>query len=153
LRIWVVSKGTRLREAVPADPQAFVYLARYLDELETLPERDSPVWQTLRGEARPVTYWAMRRVLQRANERLGTNWSLHALRHTGATRMAGDPALSLTEVRRVMRHAHLETTGIYTRMRVEDVFDKLQEHYHRPSPQTSYPAGYDPADIAVVFGG
>ncbi len=153
LRIWVVSKGTRLREAIPADPQAFVYLARYLDELEALPTQDRPVFQTLRGEARPMTYWAMRRVLQRANERLGTNWTLHDLRHTAATRMAGDPALSLTEVQRIMRHAHADTTGIYTRVRVEDVFDKLQEHYQRPRPETSYPAGYAPADIAVVFGG
>lgn len=153
LRIWVVSKGTRLREAVPADPQAFVYLARYLDGLEALPADGVPVWQTLRGEARPVTYWAMRRVVQRANERLGTNWTLHDLRHTAATRMAGDPALSLTEVQRIMRHAHADTTGVYTRVRVEDVFDKLQQHYHRPRVETTYPAGYDPEDVAVVFGG
>jgi integrase len=29
----------------------------------------------------------MRRVLQRANGKLGTNWTLHDLRHTAATRM------------------------------------------------------------------
>ena len=28
-----------------------------------------------------MTYWAMRRVLQRANKRLDTNWTLHDARH------------------------------------------------------------------------
>ncbi|WP_306213871.1 site-specific integrase [Actinoplanes sp. RD1] len=31
LKIYVVSKGTRLRQALPASPEAFLYLARYLD--------------------------------------------------------------------------------------------------------------------------
>ncbi len=30
--------------------------------------------------------------------------------------------------------------------------DKLVEHYTKPRRQRSYPAGYDPADIAAVFG-
>ena len=59
--------------------------------------------------SRPLTYWAMRRVMQRANERLGTNWSLHDLRHTAASRMASDPELTLPEVQAVMRHSHFAT--------------------------------------------
>jgi hypothetical protein len=35
-----------------------------------------------------LTYAALRRTLQRANARLGTNWTLHDLRHTAAMRMA-----------------------------------------------------------------
>ena len=31
-QVYVISKGTRLREPVPASPQAFIHLARYLDE-------------------------------------------------------------------------------------------------------------------------
>jgi hypothetical protein len=31
--------------------------------------------------------------------------------------------------------------------------DKPHEHYTRPRPQRSYPAGYDPDDIKAVFGG
>jgi site-specific recombinase XerD len=95
----------------------------------------------------------MRRTMQRANERLGTDWTLHDLRHTAATRLANDPGLTLTEVRAILRHADINTTGIYTAVRVEDLFDKLQEHYIRPRPSRRLPAGYDPDDVKVVFGG
>jgi integrase len=150
--IYVVSKGTRIRQPVPASPAAFRHLSRYL-AAGGLPAGGEPVWRTQRGEPRPMTYWAMRRVLQRANDRLGTNWTLHDARHTAATRMAGDERLTLAEVQTILRHAHLDTTGRYLTARIEDMHDKLQEHYTRPRPQRSYPAGYDPDDIKAVFGG
>jgi integrase len=150
--IYVVSKGTRIRQPVPASPDAFRYLGRYL-AADGLPSPGEPVWRTRRGETRPMTYWAMRRVLQRANEQLGTNWTLHDARHTAATRMAGDERLTLAEVQTILRHAHLDTTGHYLTARVEDMHDKLLEHYTRPRPQRSYPAGYDPDDVKAVFGG
>jgi integrase len=150
--IYVVSKGTRIRQPVPASPDAFRYLGRYL-AADGLPSPGEPVWRTRRGESRPMTYWAMRRVLQRANEQLGTNWTLHDARHTAATRMAVDERLTLAEVQTILRHAHLDTTGHYLTARVEDMHDKLQEHYTRPRPQRSYPAGYDPDDVKAVFGG
>lgn len=149
---YVVSKGSRLRQPVPASPDAFRYLGRYL-ATDGLSAPGQPVWRTRRGDPRPLTYWAMRRVLQRANEKLGTNYTLHDARHTAATRMAADERLTLAEVQTILRHAHLDTTGHYLTVRVEDMHDKLQEHYTRPRPQRSYPAGYDPADIEAVFGG
>ena len=150
--VYVVSKGTRIRQPVPASPDAFRYLGRYL-AADGLPPAGERVWRTRRGGSRPMTYWAMRRVLQRANEQLGTNWTLHDARHTAATRMAGDERLTLAEVQTILRHAHLDTTGHYLTARIEDMHDKLQEHYTRPRPQRSYPAGYDPDDIKAVFGG
>ena len=108
--IYVVSKGTRIRQPVPASPDAFRHLSRYL-AAGGLPAEGEPVWRTQRGEPRPMTYWAIRRVLQRANKRLGTNWTLHDARHTAATRMAGDERLTLAEVQTILRHAHLDTTG------------------------------------------
>jgi len=149
--IYVVSKGSRLRQAVPVSPEALRYLVLYLAEAG-IPAPGQPLWRTRRGEARPVSYWAMRRVLQRANERLGTNWTLHDLRHTAATRMANDPAMTLPEVRAILRHADINTTGLYTAVRVEDLFDKLQEHFTAERPPQRLAAGYDPADVAVVFG-
>jgi len=149
---YVVSKGTRLRQPVPASPDAFRYLGSYL-ATDGSPAPGQPVWRTRRGDRRPLTYWAMRRVLQRANEKLGTNYSLHDARHTAATRMASDERLTLAEVQAILRHAHLDTTGHYLTARIEDMHDKLQEHYTRPRPQRSYPAGYDAEDIKAVFGG
>jgi integrase len=132
---------------------AFTLLALYLDEVGA-PRPGQPVWRALRGEARPLSYWAMRRVVQRANTRLGTNWTLHDMRHTAATRMVNDPGLTLPEVQTVLRHKHLSTTQRYLGVGVEDLFDKLQTHYRRPRVEpTSLAAGYDPADVAAVFGG
>ena len=67
----------------------------YLDQARHCPSRTSRSGGPCAGEPRPLTYWAMRRVMQRANAVLGTNWTLHDIRHTAATRMAGDPALTL----------------------------------------------------------
>jgi len=150
--IYVISKGTRIRQPVPASPDAFRYLGRYL-AADGLPDPGQPVWRTRRGNPRPLTYWAMRRILQRANNKLGTNWTLHDARHTAATRMAGDDRLTLAEVQTILRHAHLDTTGRYLTARVEDMHDKLQEHYTKPRPQRTFAAGYDPGDIKAVFGG
>ncbi|MCX5125375.1 site-specific integrase [Streptomyces sp. NBC_00347] len=151
-RLYVITKGTRLREPVPADARAFILLGNYLDEAGVPPQGES-LWRTRRGEDRPLTYWAMRRILQRANARLDTNWTLHDLRHTAATRMANDPALTLNEVRAILRHANISTTGRYLHARVEDLFNQLQAHYGRPRREPSYPAGYAPEDVKAVFGG
>jgi integrase len=151
-RIWVVSKGSRTLDALPASPEAFRHLALYFDERGT-PESGQPVWRTLRGEPRRLTYWAVRRVLQRANDALGTNWTLHDLRHTAAARMAADPRLTLPEVQAVLRHTHISTTERYLRPRAEEMFDKLREHFDRPAPVRSFPPGYDPDDLRTVFGG
>jgi integrase len=103
--IYVVSKGTGALEPVPASPEAFRFLGRYLDQAG-VPRSDDLVWRTRWGATRPLTYSALRRTLQRANEKLGTNWSLHDLRHTAASRMATDPAMTLPEVQTILRHAH-----------------------------------------------
>lgn len=151
-QLWVVSKGTRARQPVPVSPEALAYLAAYLDEAG-LPDGDTPVWRTRRGQSKPLTYWAARRVLQRAGEVLGANWTLHDLRHTAATRLARDPEMTLVEVQTILRHAHLSTTALYTVVGLEDLVDKLADHYSRPAPPTSWPQQYDTADIEVVFGG
>ncbi|MFD0359947.1 tyrosine-type recombinase/integrase [Nocardia sp. GCM10030253] len=99
-RIWVVSKGTRDLMAVPASPDAFELLARYFDQHGT-PKPSERIWRALRGDPRPLTYWALRRVMQRANDELGTNWTFHDIRHTAATRMAKDSQLTLPEVQTI----------------------------------------------------
>ena len=106
--ITVVSKGSRIREAVPASIDSFVWLTLYLAEAPPA-EPAGPVWWTLRGTPRPLTYHAARAMLQRANRRLGTNWALHDLRHTAASSLLADPDSSLVEVQAILRHA-LSTT-------------------------------------------
>jgi integrase len=150
-QLWVISKGTRLRQAVPVSPEALAYLAAYLDEAG-LPSGGGPVWRTRRGDTRPLTYWAARRIIQRASDHLGANWTLHNLRHTAATRMARDPGLTLVEVQSILRHAHVTTTALYTAVGLEDLLGKLAEHYQRPAEPVRWAAQYSPDDVAAVFG-
>ena len=151
-KIYVISKGSRLREAIPASPDAFVYLACYLGKAGPPPD-GMPVWRALRGPERPLAYWAMRQVLERANALLGTNWTLHDLRHTTAARLAADPDITLVEIQTIMRHAHLTTTQLYMAPRLDDLLGKLAEHYTRPRAESHWPVAYDPEDVKTVFGG
>ena len=75
--------------------------------------RDEPLWRTLRRPFRALGYDAARAMFTRANAALGSNWSLHDLRHTAAYRMARDPQMPLTDVQWVLGHAHLSTTQRY----------------------------------------
>ena len=96
----------------------------------------------------------MRRVLQRANDRLGRSWTLHQLRHTAAQRMIADPNMSLTDVQWVMGHAHLTTTEIYLQPRPEEVVDRVLDHHRRraetPPPPPS--SSYRPEVLRTLFG-
>ncbi|MET9425807.1 site-specific integrase [Streptomyces sp. NPDC006540] len=150
-RLWVMSKGTGVRRVAPLSPDASLWLARYVAGRGPA-DPHAVVWRTLRGQDRPLTYSAVRRVLQRANEKLGTNWTLHDLRHTAGVRMANDPALTITDVQTILGHADIATTTIYTVPRVEEMFDRLQAFYTRPRPALTLPAGYDPRDMETIFG-
>jgi len=151
-RIWVVSKGSRLRQLVPASPQGLVWLARYLHAVGP-PPPGAPIWRTMDGRQSPLTYGALRRTLQRANERLGTNWTAHDLRHTAAMRMAGDPSLTVVDVQTVLRHGHLTSTQRYFRPRIDEVIEKLHGHFDCPQPPPRPAPGYAAEDLHVVFGG
>jgi integrase len=151
-RVLVVSKGSRLLEPVPASPQALRFLALYYDEHGT-PAHGEAVFRTVRGSSRALTYSAARRVLQRANAALGSDWSLHDLRHTLIERMTSDQSLTMPEVMAVTRHKRVESMTPYLRPRVEDMFDKLQQHYTKPRPQQTFTPGYEADDVATVFGG
>ncbi len=67
--------------------------------------------------------------------------------------MANDPKMTLPEVQRVMRHAKLDTTGIYLTVRLDEMTEKLQDFYTRPRQVQKFAPGYDPEDVRAVFGG
>ena len=164
--IRVRRKGTGIQQWLPASPEAFVWLRLYVAETGG-PGGSESVWRTLRqrrgregGELRwqPLTYDAWRAVLRRANDKLGTNWSIHDLRHTCALRMVRDKNLSLRDVQVIMGHAHLTTTQIYLEEDDHEVIARVQEHLaQRKERAAAAPrpvaAGYDAADLAVLFGG
>ena len=91
------------------------------------------MWLTRRAPQRPLTYPAMRRVLQRANAHLGTTTTLHQLRHTAAQRMIADPRMSLSDVSWVLGHAHLATTEVYLQPTEDEVVARVREQ-SSPTP-------------------
>ncbi len=152
--IAVNRKGSRRLQWLPASADAFVWLRLY-EARQSRPDGQTALWLTRRAPYRPLTYSAMRRALQRANGRLGTDWTLHQLRHTAAQRMITDPRLALTDVQWVLGHAHLTTTEIYTRPNEDQVVARVLEHQrHRAEPQRVPPVGaYRPEVLRALLGG
>ncbi len=153
-RIGVFRKGTGRLQWLPASPDAFVWWRLYEQHL-CRPAGEAAVWLTRRTPLRPLSYAAMRRVIQRANDRLGTGWTLHDLRHTAARRMMADPAVSLTDVQWVLGHAHLTTTAIYTQPDEDQVIARILEHHQvREQPPVAPPVGaYRPEVLQALLGG
>lgn len=157
-RIYVQTKGLGgIKQACPAAPEAFAWLALYLGELAEecpRPVPDEPLWWTRRHPLRPLTYTALRAVLTRINDRIGANVSFHDLRHTLGLRLIADPNVTLVDVQQVMRHRQITTTGGYLRPRADEVIARVHEHYTRPKPAPRPLKGwsYDPQDLADCFG-
>jgi integrase/recombinase XerC len=158
-RIYVRSKGLGgVKQACPASPEAFSWLTLYLGELAQveglLPGPGEPLWWTRRHPLRPLTYTALRAVLNRVNDRIRANITVHDLRHTLCLRLIGDPGISLVDVQQVMRHRWITTTSGYLRPRPDEVIARVAEHYTRPRPVAAPLTGwvFDPADLSDVFG-
>ncbi|MDA8285617.1 MAG: tyrosine-type recombinase/integrase [Actinomycetota bacterium] len=155
--IGVHRKGSGALQWLPASPDAFVWLQLYR---QGVPGRSwvgtAPLWLTLRRPYRPLNYAAMRAVLGRANASLGTNWTLHDLRHTAAHRMVADPRLSLVDVQWVLGHAHITTTQLYTEPSADDVIARMHEHHRRAGTNEQRvrvpAAGYRPEVLETLLG-
>jgi site-specific recombinase XerC len=147
--ITVIRKGTKTIQSLPASPDAFVWLRLYQAQMQHLVPagRDDPVWWTLRRPFRPVSYHAARAMFVRANATLGSNWTIHDLRHTAAYRMARDPQVPLTDVQWVLGHAQLSTTQLYLTPLTDDVIDSVLTHYARRAQEKNNPRPTDPATL------
>ena len=155
-RIGVLRKGSGRLQWLPASGDAFVWLRLYQAH-QPRPAGQDALWLTRRAPHRPLSYPALRRVLQRANAELGTRWTLHDLRHTAAYRMTADPRLSLTDVQWVLGHAHLTTTQLYLRPSEDEVVARVLDHHrHRgdgsPSPSGPPSGGYRPEVLRALLG-
>lgn len=155
-RIGVHRKGSGRLQWLPASADAFVWLRLY-EQHAARPAGERALWLTRRKPVRPLTYAAARRMLQRANDALGTSWTLHDLRHTAAQRMIDDPSLSLTDVQWVLGHANVTTTQIYLRARPDEIVARVLAHYRsrkdRPAPPPPPDGGYRADVLGVLFGG
>ncbi|MEU6381692.1 site-specific integrase [Streptomyces sp. NPDC046909] len=161
----VSRKGSDDAQWLPASPDAFVWLRLYLTELSHL-DPNEPIWWTTRRRDRgeglhrqPLNYEALRAVFRRFNAVLGTNYTMHDLRHTAALRMSRDKNLSLLDVQTILGHAHLSTTAdTYLLEDEAQVIRRVAQHLaerelraqQAPPPVA---VGYEAADLAVLLGG
>ncbi|MEU4359243.1 tyrosine-type recombinase/integrase [Streptomyces virginiae] len=140
--ISVTRKGTGDVQLLPASSDSFVRLRIYQHEIweKGAPHgRDEPLWWTLRHPWRPLNYPAALQMFTRANLLLGSNWTLHDLRHTAAFRMAEDPEMPLTHVQWVLAHARLMTTQIYTTPSADEVIESALAHHARQARRREDP--------------
>lgn len=164
--IQVRRKGSRAAQWLPASAEAFVWLRLYVDEIGEPESPNDFVWQTLRRRRsdssaklrrRPMNYEALRAVLRRANEALGTNYSMHDCRHTAAIRMTQSRKLSVRDVQAILGHAHLTTTQVYLVDDDNAVLQRVRQYLAERTADAEKPAevatGYDAGDLAVLFGG
>ncbi len=156
--ITVIRKGSRAMQPLPASPDAFVWLRLYQQEMHGLAPAgpDDPLWRTLRRPFGPLGYHAARAMFDRANAAAGAGWTLHALRHTAAYRLARDPGMPITDVQWILGHASLSTTQIYVVPTAQDVIEAALAHHRRqarPRPVAPAPApGYRAESLDVLFG-
>jgi integrase len=156
----LITKGTKVPQWVAASPDTFRWLRLYLVERGEKPAGE-PLWWTRRTPHQPLTYQALRKVLTRINEQLGTNLVLHDFRHTCALQLASDPAVSLVHVQAHLRHKHITTTERYLHARPEDVVRSVQAHYDTDRHRAGEPATgggsagwhYDDDDLRLLLGG
>ncbi|MGW1617324.1 tyrosine-type recombinase/integrase [Streptomyces sp. NPDC002285] len=159
--IGVIRKGSGDYQQLPASPDAFVWLRLYQEAAWRLGAprgRTQPLWWTLRRPWRPLNYHAARAMFNRANDTLGSNWTLHDLRHTASYRMARDPGLSLTDVQWVLGHASLTTTQIYLTPDKGEVIENVIAHHARQAAKPKKPVeprpgpGYRPEVLDTLLG-
>jgi integrase len=161
----VIRKGTRAEQWLPASPESFVWLRLYLADLGAPLDPNDPIWWTLRrrnhGDGlrrHPLNYEALRAVWRRVNAQLGTNWTMHDLRHTASLRMARDANLSLKDVQVILGHTHLSTTAdIYTVEDEAQIIRRVKLHLDQRDRRAQQPPvpvadGYDATDLAVLLG-
>ncbi|MET8029018.1 tyrosine-type recombinase/integrase [Streptomyces avermitilis] len=160
--VGVIRKGTRDYQELPAAPDAFVWLRLYQEEAwkKGVPRgRGKALWWTLRRPWRPLEYDAARMMFTRANELLGSNWTLHDLRHTATFLMLDDPNLPPVYVQKILGHKYLSTLDIYNRPTTDDIITAGLAHHARQERKKSNPPPAPPApaykaeSLNVLFGG
>ena len=154
--IGVIRKGSRALQMLPASADAFVWLRLYQHGLgdEAPAGPDDPLWWTLRRPYRRLSYDAARMMFGRAQEALGSNWTLHDLRHSAAYRMARDAHMSLVDVQWVLGHAHLSTTEVYLTPNPGELVERLLAHHARQAeaPPARPAPGYRSEVLQALFG-
>jgi integrase/recombinase XerC len=149
--ITIRAKGGEVRQ-IPVGGHALIWLRLYLLERGPAAPHEE-LWVTEREPRRRLGYDAFRAVVRRANDMLGSNWTLHDLRHTFAIR-ALDAGMAPHHVQEILGHASLETLTVYSKPRIEDVL-AAHRAILTPAPSDATPAEalrYAKEDLEILWG-
>jgi integrase/recombinase XerD len=126
----VMGKGSKER-IVPFNSRAGSKLTSYMRELRPrlLKRRESPyLFLTSRGA--PMTRQRFWQALKSYGRQAGMNVSPHAVRHSFATHLLEGGA-DLRSVQKMLGHADISTTQIYTKVSAERIRRVYREHHPR----------------------
>lgn len=59
----------------------------------------------------------------------------------------------ITDVQALLRHKSLVSTQVYLRCRLDELVERMREHYATPRPSPRPSPRYDPVDMATLFPG
>ncbi|MCL5062241.1 MAG: site-specific tyrosine recombinase XerD [Nitrospiraceae bacterium] len=126
----VVGKGSKER-VVPMNHRAIAKIKRYMLELRPnlLKDRQSPyLFLTNRGT--PMTRQRFWQALKKFGDMAGLELTPHAIRHTFATHLLEGGA-DLRSVQKMLGHADISTTQIYTKVTGDRIRKVYLEHHPR----------------------
>jgi integrase/recombinase XerD len=126
----VLGKGSKER-VVPTHPRALESIRRYVDGLRTklLKGRHSDyLFVTARGK--PMTRQRFWQALKSFGRAAGLDLSPHTLRHSFATHMLEGGA-DLRSLQKMLGHADISTTQVYTRVTIEKARRDYAKHHPR----------------------
>lgn len=149
-------KGAKDR-VVPIGSQAKEWLTRYLEEVRSSwiahqPEQ-SKLWLSAIGLHRPLSKQSLSVLMRNYKQKAGIHRAgrCHLWRHSCATHLVQN-GVSLAHVQRLLGHALLDTTQIYTRVANREV-QALNQSCHPRSHETASPfAAIQPRQLKGSYG-
>lgn len=126
----ITGKGDKER-VVPMNHRAADKIKRYLAELRPrlLKQRQSP-YLFLTGRGEPMTRQRFWQALKEFGAAAGVKLSPHTLRHSFATHLL-DGGADLRSVQKMLGHADIATTQIYTKVSSDRIKKAYLEHHPR----------------------
>ncbi|MFW6016116.1 MAG: tyrosine-type recombinase/integrase [bacterium] len=108
-------KGESFRE-VPLNKDVRKAISAYLKERSV--SKSNKIFLGQRGPLKETAIW---RIVKKYAERAGVNASPHKLRHTFATRLLRDHDTDIVTVSKLLGHANVNSTAIYTQLSQKDM--------------------------------
>jgi integrase/recombinase XerD len=126
----VMGKGSKER-VVPMNHRAIEKIKRYMQELrpDLLKNRQSP-YLFLTNRGMPMTRQRFWQALKKFGDMVGLELTPHAIRHTFATHLLEGGA-DLRSVQKMLGHADISTTQIYTKVTGDRIRKVYLEHHPR----------------------